>query len=366
MRLKVKSKNINQLFPTGILFQTEYWARVKSRLGWVPYAYDIEGNFNKNDVLVLIKPISRDIAAAYIPQGPEVAPEEENYGSYLEALSDSIIDQIGSDIAFIRYDLPWLSPYAGILKEHPERDFPDERVWEMRMNFGTQRWNLKKAPLDMTATDIYTIDITGSEDDILERMRSKTRYNIKFAMRKGVHVSRASLDELPVFYELYLETAARNGFFITDYKYFSALFDSQRNGGDFSEIMLMMATHDQDILAGAIMTITGNKTFFLHGASSNLKRNHMGSYALHWQAIRYARSRQCLTYDMGAVSPAAFPDHPFFGLYRFKTGFGGQIVHKAGTWDYPIKDEAYRSFRNWEKLQGGYENGQRTPSRCFC
>lgn len=356
MQLNVKSKNIDQLLPTEILFQTEYWARVKARLGWTPCAYDIDGSCHKNDVLVLIKTISADISAAYVPQGPEAAPEEEHYGPYLEALSESIIDQIDSDIAFIRYDLPWLSPYADILASHPERDFPDERNWEMRMNFGTHGWNLKKAPLDMTACANYLIDITGNENDILARMRSKTRYNIRLAKRKGVHVRIASADELPVFYELYLETAKRNGFFVSDYKYFSALFGSLKNDGDFSEIMLLMATHGQDILSGAIISISGNKAFFLHGASSSIKRNYMGAYALHWEAIQYARIRQCKTYDMGAVSPAGFPDHPFFGLYRFKTGFGGRIVHQVGTWDYPIKDNSYRSFRNWEKLQGGYEN----------
>jgi lipid II:glycine glycyltransferase (peptidoglycan interpeptide bridge formation enzyme) len=91
----------------------------------------------------------------------------------------------------------------------------------------------------------------------------------------------------------------------------------------------------------------------------------MGSYLLHWEAIQYARSRQCFTYEMGAVSPAGFPDHPFYGLYRFKTGFGGRIVHQVGTWDYPVNDKAYRSFRNWETLQGGYEIGRRAASHQF-
>jgi lipid II:glycine glycyltransferase (peptidoglycan interpeptide bridge formation enzyme) len=252
VHLKVKSKNIDQLLPTKILFQTEYWARVKARLGWTPCAYDIDGSCNKNDVLVLIKAINADISAAYVPQGPEVAPEEEHYGLYLEALSESIIDQIGSDIAFIRYDLPWESPYADILALHPERDFPNERNWEIRMNFGTRGWNLKKAPLDMTPCDNYIIDITGNENDILARMRSKTRYNIRLAMRKGVHVRIASVEELPIFYELYLETAKRNGFFVSDYKYFSALFDSLETDGNFSEIMLLLATHDVESRTGAV------------------------------------------------------------------------------------------------------------------
>jgi lipid II:glycine glycyltransferase (peptidoglycan interpeptide bridge formation enzyme) len=61
---------------------------------------------------------------------------------------------------------------------------------------------------------------------------------------------------------------------------------------------------------------------------------------------------------MGAVSPACFQDHPFFGLYLFKTGFGGRVVHRAGSWDYPIDPDAYASFRNWEEInRGGCGNG---------
>ena len=43
-------------------------------------------------------------------------------------------------------------------------------------------------------------------------------------------------------------------------------------------------------------------------------------------------------YDMGAVSPGKPPDHAFYGLYRFKSGFGGRIVHRSGSWDYPLKE----------------------------
>ena len=61
---------------------------------------------------------------------------------------------------------------------------------------------------------------------------------------------------------------------------------------------------------------------------------------------------------------AGAPDHAFYGLYRFKSGFGGRIVHRSGSWDYPLKEDAYLRFRNWETLQGGYEIGCRiTPER---
>ena len=358
MHLLVTPKKVKHLLPTDIIFQTEYYAQFKARLGWQPCAYDIEDKVSKKDMLMLVKPLNDRICAAYIPQGPKFGPSRENYGPYLESLSESIVDQIDSDVAFIRYDLPWESPYAEILDKKPAHEFPDQRIREIRMNFGTKYWNFRKTPVDMTVADSYVIDIDGTEDVILSRMKSKTRYNIKLASRKGVRVYAASTKELPVFHDLHLETAKRKGFLVRDFPYFATLFSSQKEKSDQSEVILMLAVHGKDVLAGAIIAITKKTAYFLYGVSAMKKRNFMGSYALHWETIRYAKAFNCATYDMGAVSPARLIDHPFFGLYRFKTGFGGRIVHRSGSWDYPIDTDAYSSFRNWEEMnRGGFGNG---------
>lgn len=100
--------------------------------------------------------------------------------------------------------------------------------------------------------------------------------------------------------------------------------------------------------------ISGRAATYLFGASSNDKRNFMAPYAIHWTAIQLAKAKGCLRYDMGAVSPKKDPDDPFYGLYRFKTGFGGKIVHQSGSWDYPLNDKGYKIFRNCETLEAAY------------
>jgi lipid II:glycine glycyltransferase (peptidoglycan interpeptide bridge formation enzyme) len=42
------------------------------------------------------------------------------------------------------------------------------------------------------------------------------------------------------------------------------------------------------------------------------------------------------------------------GLYRFKTGFGGNELHRMGCWDYPLEHEAYRRFTAQEMVSQGY------------
>lgn len=191
---------------------------------------------------------------------------------------------------------------------------------------------------------------SGSEEQILSRMKPKTRYNIRLAERRGVRVFEASAEMLPIFYDLYCQTADRNGFPACEYKYFSALFSAVTCKPDKSEVHFLLATLNGDMLAGAILAISGHTAVYLFGASSNQNRSMMGPYAVQWESIRIARTKQCTTYDMGAVPPSNDTDHPFYGMYRFKVGFGGKIAHRSGSWDFPFDAEGYGRFRNAEAL----------------
>lgn len=354
MSLQLSPKKVDSLLPTDILFQTDYWGRVKSSLGFTPLAFDIHAARSRGDVLVLLQPFGRGKLAAYIPQGPEYAPSPDSYGPFLEELSETLIQHLAPAVAFIRYDLPWVSQYAGEMKEQRGNSYPEPRLREMRMNFGTKTWNLRKSDMDMTVASSLIVDIEASEEQILAGMKPKTRYNIGLARRKGVVVSQASQDQLPEFYDLYRQTALRNGFPLCEFRHFSALFQAQKDNPRNSEVFFFLARRHQDLLAGAIIAVSGKNALYLHGASSSANRNLMGAYALHWEAIRTARSRGCVRYDLGAVSPGMAPDHPFYGLYRFKTGFGGRIELRDGSWDYPLDEEAYLAFRNTDALARGH------------
>ncbi len=403
---ELSSKRTDALLPTDILFQTGYWAQVKARLGYTPKAFDLAATDHHGDVLVLLQPMGRGRAMAYVPQGPEHAPAEEDYGPFLEDLSEALARSLGPSVAFIRYDLPWASPYAEDMLAHGSNAYPEPRIREMRMNMGTRNWNLRKAYRDMTVASSLVVDLTGTEQDILARMKPKTRYNIGLADRKDVRVDPAPPDMLPVFHGLYRQTALRNGFAPCGYEQFQALFRARLRGlpparmehaapahpvptewpggADWhdwrewvgaadrteaartsassssssssatfhdAELLFLLARHGADVLAGAIVALCGTTAHFLYGASSNHKRQCMAPYAMHWKAMRLARLRGCTAYDMGAVPPGLDPAHPFHGLHRFKTGFGGHVELRSGSWDYPIDHAAHRDFCNLESLE---------------
>lgn len=349
MKVQITEKSISDLYQTDIPFQSSFWSRVKSRLGWDALAFDFTTSTGiEGDILVLVKSYQDQIRGACVPQGPEYGPDPELYGPFLENLSEALSKHLDRSVAFIQFDLPWKSPYS---YDGQWTGRPTARLQELRMNFGTRNWNLRKAQSDLTVADSVIIDLTLSEEDILARMKPKTRYNIGLAGRKGVRVIRAGQNKLPVFYDLYLQTAERNGFIPASYSHFEALFATHAHQPDL-DIDFLFAVADRTVLAGAINIISGKRATYLFGASSHEKRSMMPSYALHWEAIRTARARGCDSYDMGSIAPVKNPRHPFYGMHRFKTGFGGRIFHGSGTWDYPLDPGAYTSFRNIEPLLG--------------
>ncbi len=397
--LELSSKRTDALLPTDILFQTRYWAQVKARLGYTPKAFDLAPTQRHGDVLVLLQPMGRGRAMAYVPQGPEHTPAEEDYGPFLENLSEALARNLGPSVAFIRYDLPWASPYADDMRAHGSNAYPEPRIREMRMNMRTRNWNLRKAHRDMTVASSLVVDLTGTEQDILARMKPKTRYNIGLAARKDMRVEVTPPDMLPVFHGLYRQTAQRNGFAPCGYEQFQALFRTRLRGlppastensalpqpdrtdGPYGAnwhdwrgwtgaadrtdaarhprtpsihdagLLFLLARHGADVLAGAIVALCGTTAHFLYGASSNEKRQCMAPYAMHWKAMRLARLHGCTAYDMGAVPPGLDPAHPFHGLHRFKTGFGGNVELRSGSWDYPLDHAAHRDFCNLESLE---------------
>jgi lipid II:glycine glycyltransferase (peptidoglycan interpeptide bridge formation enzyme) len=141
-----------------------------------------------------------------------------------------------------------------------------------------------------------------------------------------------------VFYALFQETAKRDGINIHGPEYYQTLF---AHCADYpgQELRLYLAEHEGETLGAVIVIFRGSDAVYLYGASSNHKRNLMAPYALQWQAMKDAKASGCAEYDLFGIPPGKDPSHPMAGLYQFKTGFGGRIIHRPGSWDY-----AYRPF----------------------
>jgi lipid II:glycine glycyltransferase (peptidoglycan interpeptide bridge formation enzyme) len=209
-------------------------------------------------------------------------------------------------------------------------------------------------------------------------MKPKWRYNIGLAARKGVTVRRAGEEGLDLFYRLLAETARRDGIAVHGVEYYRGLFELAREYGSGGalpapDLRLYLAECGGETLAAIVTLFRGNEAVYLYGASSDRMRNLMAPYALQWQAMEDAAAAGCTVYDLFGIPPNDDPGHPMAGLYRFKTGFGGRIIHRPGSWDYACKPlgaalfhaAEYARKRLRDRKKTGRSRGSVRPIECL-
>jgi lipid II:glycine glycyltransferase (peptidoglycan interpeptide bridge formation enzyme) len=200
------------------------------------------------------------------------------------------------------------------------------------------------------------IDITANEEAILARMNQGTRRKIRQSQKNGVRVWPGSRTDVAAFNQMMQTTGARNAFGVHEPGYYALAYDLFVPSGDAA---LILAEHEGDLLAGIMVFAKGQTAWYLYGASSDVKRNLMGAYAVQWAAVQWARARGCTTYDMWGIPDeeeetleAQFEQRSdgLWGVYGFKRGWGGRVARSLGAWDKaynPLIYAAYKLALRW-------------------
>jgi lipid II:glycine glycyltransferase (peptidoglycan interpeptide bridge formation enzyme) len=313
--------------------QSPFWARQKESFGWKAEAVKWKKGEDQGTLLILIRKLPGGVSLAYVPGGPDASSGNDNRELFLVELSRELRGILPRFCFVIRYDLPEFSTFGAAAPAYPE--------------------SLKKAPLDIQPPDTVVLDLTGGYESLLEAMHKKTRYNIRLAAKKGVTVEKGGAEKLKDWYALYGITAQRDRIAIHPFVYYRRLFEILETEKS-KELVLYLAYAEGELLAGIIVLFNGKEVIYLYGASSNEKRNLMPAYALQSAAIQDACTSGAQVYDMFGIPPSDDPEHPMAGLYRFKTGFGGEIRHRPGAWDYPYSKLFYLMYQIMEKARHFY------------
>jgi len=351
--VRIVPKTLPSLETTRLLQQTSLWGRIKRRLGWRAIALDLEADgAAAGDVLIVVKDVGGGASVAYAPYGPEGLPSDDGRGEYLAALSGEMRPHLPDDCLFVRWDLPWESPYA---KEADRYDCdghwlgaPETRVRESRMNFGVRSGRLRKAKTDILPPDTLLVDLTLTPDELMTRMKPKTRYNVRLAAKRGVTVRTAGHGDLETWNALYADTARRNRMTAHRDGYFASVLARPDGRAGDETITMLLAEKEGRPLAAMFLSISADRATYLYGASSSEERQLMAPYALQWAAMMTAKRAGCSSYDLFGVAPRPDPDHPMYGLYAFKSGFGGSMLHRQGSWDFAYDESGYESYAAFE------------------
>lgn len=321
--------------PAAHALQSWEWGEFKSRWGW-------------SAARLLWRRAERPVAAAQILARPiPPTPWQFMYvtkGPALDYADPELVATVLSDLEtyagkhkalFIKIDPDVAGRYG-----EPEAGDPLDPVGRTVLNvFDRHGWHFSPEQIQFRNTVI--IDIEPEPDDILARMKSKWRYNIRLAGRKGVKVAVANPADLPIFYRMYAATAERDGFLIRPQAYY---MDVWQRFIKTDQAELLLASVGDKVVAGLMLFFFGQRAWYLYGASTEQHRNLMPNHLLQWHAICRAKARGCTTYDMWGAPDVFDETDGMWGVYRFKRGFGGEVVQGIGAYDYPVRPRLYRAF----------------------
>lgn len=188
----------------------------------------------------------------------------------------------------------------------------------------------------------FWLDLTKSEDHLLQSFKPKTRYNIRYAQKHRVTVIEDNSDEA---FQKYLDftqkTVARQGFFAHTKRYHQLMWKHMRKAGIAH---LLVAKHNKEVLTTWIIFHLGDFIYYPYGAWSGKHQNLQPNSLMMWEAIRLGKRLGAKTFDLWGREEGK-------GFTRFKEGFGPQVVEFLGTWDLPINKPLYYLYRIGEVVR---------------
>lgn len=310
----------------GHVLQTQRWGDLKARVGWQAerVALTLDGAMVAG-AQILYRRTPWGQPFAYVPKGPVMDWEQPALGAALF----KAIEQCAR------------RRHSYLLKVEP--DLPDSQVMARRL----ADYGFAASAQTVQPRSTVHLDLTAGLDEILARMKQKWRYNIRLAGRKGVTVRAGTRADLPAFQRLMQTTGARDHFGVHSQAYYAAAFDLFTPPGLAS---WLLAEYHGELLAGIVVFTLERTAWYLWGASGDSQRNLMPNHALQWAAIEWAKARGCTVYDLwgipdevgaGQISAEDEADGAtdagaqggLWGVWRFKQGFGGQVVRYVGAWD---------------------------------
>jgi len=245
---------------------------------------------------------------------------------------------------FVRFELPYVTPSFS-------SDWSGLKAGVTKPQILTHSTNPENTLL---------LDLTKSEQEILQTMHPKTRYNIRLAEKKEIKVRIMNYElgiknkVVDIFYSLLKQTAKRDKIKIFSKNYYEKLVNNfnQLRITDYGlRINLFFAEYQNKILSAIIILGFGNTATYLHGASSNEHRNLMPNYAIQWAAIKWAKKQGYHWYDFWGIQQKSEKEikSDWAGITRFKKGFvnekTGREINYIGIKDFILDKKWYNLYR---------------------
>ena len=193
-------------------------------------------------------------------------------------------------------------------------------------------WHDKNFIPEENATFINNLQ----QDNLIMTLDSSLRNKIRKAEKSGVQFIVYSKDEaiqmLPRFQSLRAETQARavernegSSMLLKSESYYKNILEN------YDSTLVAARTADGEI-ASMTLCIKSGKTMYTYYSGSDIEQNRKTgcSAYLKWKIFELAARQGCTQVDMSGVPVNPTPDHPAYGVYRFKASYSGDYQQFRG------------------------------------
>lgn len=350
--------------PNPHFLQTYEWGQVKAKYGWEPIylVWNQEGKIkevkNAGDLTslpfypsaaamvlkrqVLRKGFAARLSVLYSPKGPLLDWSNEPLRSHV--LNDLQVFAKQQSAIFLKMD-PDVVLGTGVPRG--EDDVINNVGYAVMTMLKRKGWVYSSDQIQFKNTVL--IDLSPTEEEMLWRMKQKTRYNVRLAEKKGVTLRVGTANDLSMLYKMYAETSLRDGFVIRDEGYYKTVWETfMRSNVDMLESSQVstfqlsnlptcepiIAEVDNEPVAAIFVFYFAGRAYYVYGMSRSAHREKMPTYLLQWEAMKRAKAKGCAVYDLWGAPEVFDESDSMWGVYRFKEGLGGRVVRTLGAWDF--------------------------------
>ncbi len=297
--------------------QSNFWSSFRSKVGWTTWRIGVfDGDFLKAGSVVMRFSPSNEINFLYIPEGPFLPFDDSECAKLWNVFFEFVKKElVNSGTSHLRIE-PRIPTVPDIFSK------------------------FQKSTYSFEPRDTIVMDLTQSEEQLLESMHPKGRYNIKLAQKHGVKVHHG-LNEanLKDFMDIYFDTAERKHFASKHKSYFATLLPilQQEKCGE-----IFIAEYENKPVAVALVIFCGKRATYFFGGSLPSYSKFMAPYLLHWEIMKFAKNAGYTAYDFWGIAPdSPSKNNPWLGITAFKRKFGGEAVHLMPTLDYVFDQGNY-------------------------
>ena len=202
---------------------------------------------------------------------------------------------------------------------------------------------LKKAPMYLSVEYAGVLDLRRSEEEILAGASQGFRRKLRKASKNDIEITADTNDEsIEEFCKLEKLHAERQKYVAFSGEFLKKQFEAFKKG---DEILIYTARKDGEILAQNFMIFYGPEASYHYGVSSELGTKYSAAPLLHMEAMKEARKRGCIRYNLWGIVEPNETSHRFYGVSEFKRSFGCEELRYTPAHDMILKPLKYQKTK---------------------